>query len=477
MNNSIHILDYTIIGVYLASIFTLAFYSGKKSNKGDLVEEQYLAGKSLTIPESLFSIIATEVSALTFLGIPAFAFGKDYSFIQIYFGAIVGRLLIARVMLPAVYDKGITVYTVMAKFGDVNGQKAIAIFYTINKILAVGVRLFSGSILVAEFFNLNIYIAVGVICIITFFYTLIGGLKAVVRTDMVQMFLFIFGGLVAHYMIPEISQHSWSELMSYAHAQDKTSFLSFSNPMPFIIGVFGGILFDMATHGVDQDFVQRLTANKSIRGAKIAIISSSFISIFVGLLFLSIGSLLWSHYQMVPTPDLPNDKIFAHFITFYFPIGIKGLMVAGVLAATMSTLDSTINALSSCLYNDIFHHRSHSKSLIENYYRRDTLIITFVLMLIAFIAAQSDGLLMFGLRITSWTAGSLLAVFFGTTIFKFARLTFQNVVSAYLFGVIAVFLNTFIFELNWNFNVYFGFTLGLLGMYLSEKLFSTKGPA
>lgn len=474
MDSNILILDYFVILVYLSGIFYLAYRSSKSVSSKNPLEEQYLAGKSLTIPESLCSIIATEVSALTFLGIPAFAFGSDYSFIQIYMGAVFGRIIIAKIMLPLVYDRGITIFTVMGLEGDKNGQRAIACFYSINKFLAVGVRLFSGSILVAEFFNLSIYIAVGLICVITFFYTLIGGLKAVVRTDMVQMSLFIVGGIAAHILIPEISGNSWSSLMGSAQAAGKTTFIDFSNLWPFIIGVLGGILFDMATHGVDQDFVQRLTGNKSMKGAQIAIISSSFVSILVGLLFLSIGSLLWAHYQINLAPEMADDKIFAFFITEYFPAGLKGLMVAGVLAATMSTLDSSINALSSTLYNDILRTETKNKLKIKKYYKRDTLIITCGLMLIAFIASTSDGLLLFGLKITSWTAGSLLSVFFATVVFKFSRLNAKIVLAAYFFGVFGVYFNTTFLEWNWNWNVYFGFTLGLLGIYLMNKISKTR---
>jgi len=463
-------------------IFFLAFKSGKKSTpvKGssnqsdkDLIHEQYLAGQSLTVPESMFSIIATEVSALTFLGIPAFAYGNDFSFIQIYLGAIIGRIVIARIFLPKVYGKGLTIYSVMGKNGNLQGQRATAIFYFINKLLAVGVRLFSGSILVAEFFNVSIYFAVLVICIITFFYTLIGGLKAVVRTDMVQMGLFIFGGIVAHYMISHLSGDSWFELISNAHAAGKTSFLDFSNPWPFLTGVIGGVLFDMATHGVDQDFAQRLTANKSIKGAQTAIIWSSVLSIFVGLLFLSIGALLWSFYQTTAAPDISNDKLFAYFITNYFPSGVRGLMVAGVLAATMSTLDSTINALSACFYSDIAHHTTKDPSKINTYYTRDTLVITFMLMVVAFIASSSDGLLLLGLKITSWTAGSLLALFFATVIwpsFTKVKLDTISVIGTYIVGIAGVYLNSNILVWPWQWNVYFGFILGTVFLTLKGRL-------
>ncbi len=477
-NIEITAIDYLVLAIYLTGIFILAFKSGKKptgqGTSTNLIEEQYLANKSLTFTESLCSIIATEVSALTFLGIPAFAYGSNFSFIQIYIGALFGRILIAILVIPNVYNKGITIYSVMAKRGNKNGQRAVASFYFLNKLLAVGVRLFSGSILVAQFFNLSIYTAVTIICIITFFYTLIGGLKAVVRTDMVQMALFIIGGLVAHYLIPEVAHSNWSEMISLAFDNGKMDFFDFSNPWPFITGVIGGILFDMATHGVDQDFVQRLTANKSMKGAQRAIILSTFVSIAVAILFLSIGALLWSYYQTNTPPDIANDKLFAYFITEYFPAGLKGLMVAGVLAATMSTLDSTINALSSCFYNDIAHHESSDKKEISFMYKRDTLVITILLLIVALIASNSDGLLILGLKVTSWTAGSLLALFFASIIwpnYSKATIDAKAVIGSYALGALAVYLNNNILQWPWQWNVYWGFGVATIFLILKGNLF------
>lgn len=478
----ISIIDYTTLVIYLLGIFIIALISQRKvaENSTQAISEQYLAGKSLTFKESLFSIIATEVSALTFLGIPAFAYGKDFSFVQIYFGAIFGRYVIAKVFLPKIYDQGLTVYAVMAKNNSTkNGQRFTATFYFINKILAVGVRLFSGSILVAQFFGLNIYNAIFIICLLTFIYTLIGGLKAVVRTDMAQMGLFILGGIIAHFIIPSIDGRSWYEMMTIALDGNKLNFIDFSNMTPFFTGVIGGILFDMATHGVDQDFAQRLTANKSLKSAQRAIVCSSFLSISVALIFLGIGALLWSHYQVQVPPQVSNDQIFAYFITNYFPSGLKGLMVAGTLAATMSTLDSTINALSASFYNDIIQkNQQNNVKDIKSRYKKDNLIITFLLMLVAFIATKSDGLLILGLKITSWTAGPLTALFFAKLIWQKwikVSLSFYSVIGSYLLGIIGVYINTYVLGFSWYWNVYFGFVcatifLKLLGIKENQKL-------
>lgn len=476
-----YFIDWVLIAGYMILVFYLAVKAARDTKTDttdakEMAREQYLASKSLTFTESICSIIATEVSALTFLGIPAFAYNKDFSFIQIYMGAVIGRLVIAKVFLPRVYDKGLTIYEVMAKeTGLPSGQRLVAIFYTLSKILSVGVRLFSGSILVSHFVGINVYLGLGLVTFITFLYTLIGGLKAVVRTDIMQMGLFILGGLIAHYMIPETSGKSWFDLMQMAHAGGKLSFFSLANPWPFIFGIMGGVLFDMASHGVDQDFAQRLTANESLRKGQLAIFFSSFISITVGLIFLGVGALLWAHYQSEAFPATVEnaDHLFSYYIVNHFPAGVRGLMVAGVMAATMSTLDSTINALCATVYNDILPNRNPAK--MGFYSLIDTAMITTLLFSIAVIASSNDGLLLLGLKVQSWTGGALLGLFMSKVIFKSFfpyRLDPLSVIGAYAFGITGVYLNTKVLNWDWNLNVYWGCVLSMLWL----KIYCTIKP-
>lgn len=476
-------LDWLVIILYLAIVFTLAFISRREniaheSSDEDIVNDQYLAGRSLTVVESLGSIIATEVSALTFLGIPAFAFAKDYSFVHIYIGAIVGRYLIAKIIVPRIYNKGLTLYAIMASGNSSDsGARLTALIYSVSKLLAIGVRLYAGSILVSEFFDVNIILALLIITVITFFYTLIGGLKAVVRTDLLQTLIFVGGGIAAHYIIPEASGHSWGMLMEMATAAGKTSIFSLENWQPFAIGVGGGILFDMCTHGVDQDFTQRLMGAKSARTAKFAIFFSSFFSIAVGLLFLGIGSLLWSHFQLTPLPEgVDPDKVFAYFIQNNFPSPLRGLMLAGVLAATMSTLDSTINALSSVLWSEIWPHRNIHK--IKRYMIIDTLIITSLLLLVAIVASESQGILELGLKIASWSGGALAALFFSQLVWNSwtkSTLNGSSVFWTYIFNLIGVGINTYLIEGPWQFNVYYGMAMGTLALKLISTMKDLSG--
>lgn len=475
------LIDWIFILGYIVVVFGIAIKSRDDMHESELktpeaiAQEKYMANKSLTFLESICSIIATEVSALTFIGIPAVAFKGDFTFIQIYMGAIAARFVIAVVFLPKVYDKGLTIYEVMAReTGLPSGQRTVALFYSLSKVVSVGVRLFSGSIMVATFFGVNIYMGLAAVTFMTLIYIQIGGLKAVVRTDMLQMSLFIIGGLLAHYLIPKTGNMSWGDMMSMAQAAGKTSFLNFTNPWPFIIGIAGGFLFDMSTHGVDQDFAQRLTANKKLKYGQYAIFFSSFISISVGLLFLSVGSLLWAYYQSHPLPDVKGaDYLFPHFIVNYFPLGLRGIMVAGVLAATMSVLDSTINALCATSYNDIFPNRDVKK--MKFYGLVDSIVWGCGILTIAIIASKSEGLLYMGLKAQSWTGGTLLALFLSKVVFKnFFRyqLTPASVIGAYVCGMSGVFLNTQVLMWDWNLNVYWGCGLGLLFL----KIYSILRP-
>lgn len=475
------LVDWIFIVGYVVLVFGIAIKSRDDMHEGELkspeaiAQEKYMANKSLTFLESICSIIATEVSALTFIGIPAVAFKGDFTFIQIYMGAIAARFVIATVFLPKVYDQGLTIYEVMAKeTGLPSGQRAVAIFYSLSKVVSVGVRLFSGSIMVATFFGVNIYIGLAAVVALTLIYIQIGGLKAVVRTDMLQMSLFILGGILAHYLIPKTGNANWGDYMSMAQAAGKTSFLNFENPWPFVIGLAGGFLFDMSTHGVDQDFAQRLTANKKLKYGQFAIFFSSFVSISVGLLFLSVGSLLWAYYQSHPMPDVQGaDYLFPHFIVNYFPLGLRGIMVAGVLAATMSVLDSTINALCATSYNDIFPKRDPKK--MEFYGLIDSIVWGLGILTIAIIASKSEGLLYLGLKAQSWTGGTLLGLFVSKVIFKKYfnyQLTPVSVVGAYLFGMSGVYVNTQILKWDWNLNVYWGALCALIFL----KIYSTIKP-
>jgi solute:Na+ symporter, SSS family len=451
-------IEIITILIYLSIIFIIAFLSKKKvskitENKKKVVQDQYLASKSITSTESLFSIIATEVSALTFIGIPAFAFDLDFRFIYLYFGAIVARSVLAFHYLPKFYGGKTTIYESITD--NTKGRIFITSIYMVTKLLSIGVRLYSGSILLAQYFSINIYYAIIGLSLLTMIYTMIGGLKAVIRTDLIQTLVFISGGIAAHYIIPQIANQQWSDMISTGFINGKIISFEWSYLKIICIGFFGGIVFDLSTHGVDQDFAQRLLATKTLKDAQRSIIFSSFLSIFVGLLFLSIGTLLWVYHQDSPLPTgSKTDYVFALFITNNFPPIIKGLMLSGVLAATMSTLDSTINALSSCITADFFPKRK-SKN-ISKWMKLDAFIITATLISISFLASQSEGILTLGLKIASWSGGYLLFCL-TYSLFTKIRLNLNEYILGYMINLLSIYLLHILSGWPWQWNTAIGF--------------------
>jgi solute:Na+ symporter, SSS family len=463
-------LDLAVIFIYLAFVFYIAHLS--RTPKGTKIDESsfYLANNSLTQKDSLFSIIGTEVSALTFLAVPAFAFVKDLSFMQIYLGTFISRFLIAFLVIPKVFQKGVTLYEVMSRNSTTGSRKFLSLTYMISKILTVGVRLYTGSIMVSEFMKLDIYSSIFLTCAITYIYTMMGGLKASVKADFFQIILLVFGGLFAHYYIAELlPNHNWWDLVSIAQEQGKLSIAA--DYKSFFIGFFGGIVFDLATHGTDQDYAQRFMANRSLKEAKRAMLLSSIFSNFIGFSFLLLGSVLWSYFFLQPSAgEIIPKTVFAQFIMDHFPSPLKGLMVACVLAGTMSTLDTTINALASCLSHDLFPKRLSSNP--KKYFYIDSLIVTLLMVVVSFFAIRSQGLLELGLEIASYTGGSITAYFFYTLYAK-KSLNLFKVASSLIISASSLIILVNIYGSPWQLNAFFGLVISYLILTICD-LFNSK---
>ncbi|MDA8792250.1 hypothetical protein N9N67_03330 [Bacteriovoracaceae bacterium] len=462
-------LDHFVIFIYFSIIILIALRTGKKQQVKSgltslqLEEEQFLAGRNIGPWQSVFSIIATEVSTLTFLGIPAFCFNQNFSILHFYFGAFLGRFIIAKYLLPKIYQKHITVYSTFGKAsGSVSAQKLITVIFIINKVLAVGVRLFSGSILIKEFFGLDIYTSITLVTACTFAYTFIGGLKAVIMTDVMQFFIFVFGGFIALYLIPDYGNSNFSEYFNSALDLNKLSLFPKNGVSSIIFGLMGGFLFDISTHGIDQDFAQRLLSTRTRQAAQKSIFISGIFSILVSSLFLLVGAFLYVYFQEYTYPEgVKADYLFAWFITNYFPAGIKGFMVAAVMATTMSSLDSAINAIMSVVFCDL-----RQEIDIKDYkklYVRDIILTTFAFLIIAFISSQSSQILILGLKLASWTGGTLLAVV-GLGLFYADRLrfNFKSVFISYALSLGFIYLFHVRMNSPWELNVYIGFIIPIL---------------
>ena len=305
-------LDVAVVLAYIVLIYTIAIFANRfmhrhtlstKPDTREAMVNHYLAGKTITFGEALLSIIATEFSALAFLIIPTYVYFENLSYLRFIIGACISRALIAFFFLPYVYGKGLTIFEVLArgihgykvlkKEGE-DGKKTFAFFYILTKLIGVSVKLLGGAMLIAEFFHVSIFIAIVSISTLTYFYILVGGLKAVVRTDMLQATIFIVGGIAAHHVLGQMSSYSWGELVQFGYGAGKFNLWEGGfGFLHFVYGIFAGIAYDAATHGVDQDLTQKLFGAKDKKTAQKALAWSAVGSLIVNCIFLSLGVVLW----------------------------------------------------------------------------------------------------------------------------------------------------------------------------------------
>ncbi len=340
-------LDLAVLSAYLVGVTSWGAWLGRGQQGG---ADYFLGGRSLPWPAVMLSVVATETSTLTFLSIPGVAYAGSLVFLQVTFGYLVGRILVALTLLPAYYRGNLaTAYEFLeARFGTGTRRLTSAIFM-MTRLLADSVRLFATAIPLALVTGWPYPASIGVIGALTVVYTYFGGIRAVVWVDAVQMGLYLLGAVAAAAALQVLVPGGWEAVLQGAEVAGKLQIVDLSwgmaVPYTLLAGVAGGAVFTMASHGTDQLIVQRLLTCRDLREAQKALVGSGAAVVVQFLLFLLVGIGLWSFYGGRGFEG--TDAIFARFIVEELPAGITGLLIAGVFAAAMSSLSSSINSLAS----------------------------------------------------------------------------------------------------------------------------------
>jgi SSS family solute:Na+ symporter len=379
------------------------------------------------------SIVATETSALTFLSIPGDAYRTGFAFLQLVFGYILGRFAVSFLLLPS-YFKGelATVYALLeTRFGPA-ARRFTSLLFMLTRVMAAAVRLAVPAIPIALILGIPIWTAVVILAGATALYTFLGGIKAVIWIDLIQVFVYLSGALLAFGFL-------WTHLpgglagaldANAAAGQPARLFhLEFDLARPYTLwaGVLGGAFLTMASHGADQLIVQRLLACRGLRDAQKALIGSGFVILLQMSLFLSIGVMLFAFFHGRPIDPSSGsslsafhapDEIFPTFIVAHLPGFISAYLVAGIFSAAMCSESSALNSLASALAHDVVgplfgKNRLEGKSGLA-LGRRLTLFWTVLLALLAIgfsRLSQSQPAVQVGLGLLSVTAGGLLGAF------------------------------------------------------------------
>ena len=364
----------------------------------------------------LFSVVATETSTLTFLSIPGVAYATDFTFLQITLGYLIGRVVVATVLLPAYFRGDLeTAYGLLERrFGLATRRFASGIFM-LTRALADGVRLFATAIPLALITGWSYPASIVAIGVLTLIYTYYGGIRSVVWVDALQMLVYTGGALAALWVLLAGVPGGLEGLWSQGEAAGKLQFLRLgwdaAEPYTLWAGLLGGAFLSMASHGTDQLIVQRLLTCRDLRRSQQALIGSGVVVIFQFALFLLIGLGLWSFYGGAEFAR--TDEIFATFIIEQLPPGVTGLVIASIFAAAMSSLSSSVNSLASATTYDFYRRlrRAGEEELLRAG-RLFTLLWGGVLVGGALLVRSRDTpVVELGLAIASFTYGGLLGGF------------------------------------------------------------------
>ena len=426
MSLGLNAADFLVIVAYLAAVtlFGLRFRRKQTSLKG-----YFLADRTISWWPISLSIVAAETSTLTIISVPGFAYEKDFRFLQLIFGYIIGRVIVAFLLVPH-YFRGqlMTAYQLIERrFGN-RLRSLTAGLFLLTRAAAEGVRVFAVAIVVR--IALGSFLAgmsdlgrdaaaIGIVTALTLVYTFEGGMAAVIWTDVVQLAVYLAGAIVAVLVLVHSVPGGWTAIRSVAGGAGKFRMLDWSwnlsSTYTVWSGVIGGSFLIVGSHGVDQLIVQRLLAARSQRQAQLAIMSSGIAVFFQFSLFLLIGAMLFVFYAMPPHVQrfARTDTVFPAFIATHMPHVLSGFIIAAILAAAMSNLSAALNSLSSTTIIDFYtrmaphsteDHRVHLSRVV-------TIGWALVLFALALLARHGGRVLEMGLSIASVAYGSLLGVF------------------------------------------------------------------
>ncbi|HYF39083.1 MAG TPA: sodium:solute symporter [Gemmatimonadales bacterium] len=346
-------LDLAVIVLYFIVTIAIGFWATRRQ---ETAGDYFLGARNLPAWAILLSIVATETSALTVISVPGIGARGDLTFLQLAFGFAVGRTAVALWLLPG-YFRGEqeTAYARLeSRFGPTT-RRLVSVVFLATRFLGDGVRIFAGAIPLALVTGWSIPVAIVAMGGATLIYTYFGGLKAVVWADVVQLAVYLAGGVAALLIAWSLAGGASGALYSAAEAGK----LRLLNPeidltvtYTLLGGLVGGAMLSAASHGTDQLIVQRLLATRSLRDAQYALVGSGAVVILQFLLFLLVGSAIWASGHAAS--GSAADEIFPRFIIEQLPSGLAGLVVAGILAAAMSTISSSINALASSMTHDLY---------------------------------------------------------------------------------------------------------------------------
>jgi Na+/proline symporter len=461
-------IDIAIVVLFLLGNTLFGLWHGRKNKT---TSDYFLGAHKLPWVVAMLSIVASETSVLTFVSVPGLAYRGDWTFLQLPMGYIAGRIIVSMVLLPLYFEHGVSsIYEVIGiRFGK-GMQKLASMIFLVTRTLGDAIRFLAAGVVIQVVTGWSLPMSVLIIGLVTLVYTLSGGIKAVVWLESFQFGLYLLGGIVSIAFMLTIMGKPLPELLASLAGTGKLQVFSpdlhlLTNPLTFPGAFLGGIFLSLSSHGVDYMMVQRVLGCRNLGAAKKAMIGSGFFVLCQFSVFLLAGTLIYLFMHGAP---MEKDREFAFFIVHHLPAGLKGLLIAGVLSAAMSTHSSAINSLASSTVNDLFGGRPSLGMSRLISFGWAVLLIVIALMF----DESNKAIVMVGLEIASFTYGGLLGLFL---LSKSRREIHPASLGAGLVASLAIVFVLKFFGLAWTWYILVSVTLNIVVVFSTELLLKAFG--
>ncbi len=357
--SSFHALDYLALVSYLLVIVCIGFHF---SRRGHTTHDYFLAGRRIPWWAATLSIFSTHLSAVTFMAIPAKAFEADWVSILLNLGIILVAPITVFCFLPFFRRLNVTtIYEYLELRFGVGLRLYGSLAFVTYQLGKMGIFLLLPALALATVTGFNVYVCIAVMGLLCTLYTVLGGIEAVVWTDVLQSFVLLGGALLCIGSIVAAEGFDLRGMLEVAVRENKLHVFTLQGGLDstvFWVVIVGGFFMQMVPFTSDQALVQRFLTTPDERSAGRAVWAHAAIVVPASLLFFGFGTALFIFYQgrpqLLPAAGQSNDIIVPWFIVTQLPAGLAGLVIAGIFAATMSTVDSGMHSVATSLVTDIY---------------------------------------------------------------------------------------------------------------------------
>lgn len=475
-------IDVAVVGAALALLFIITWLKGRDEKT---TRDYFLGDRKIPWLIVCLSFVATEVSAVTIVSVPATGFGENMQYLQFYVGSAAAKLFVAFLFIPAFYKHDCTtIYQFLRERFGPGTQYAGAGFFFVTRLLASGVRLYAACLGIHLILGWSLEQALLLFTAVSIAFIALGGIKAVVWNGAYQAIAFYAAGAALSLFALSQIDGGLGEVLRVAGdpAHDRLSIwnfkLNWSDPTTFWAGSLNAFFVGLAVFGTDQEMVQRLLTVRTRRASQKALVGTIVAAFPIVFIYLSIGVLLFVLYQQHPEMlgTFKNKDVLAHFTVNFLPAGLKGLILAAIVLAS---IDSPLSSLSSSFVTDIYRplvRRNASEAHYLRVSRCGVVGFGLVLTFIAMACKPLDGILWLAFQVLSVTGGATLGVFLLGLLTR-RQGNVANVVamllSAAAMAVLLVISKMKIIDLGWSWLIVLGtaatFALGYLFSLLEER--------